>query len=511
MSKGNEIRCAAIFLFVLTCSANIAWGGEYDGRVIISEPPVRAGCPGGSASFEVDVFSPPVSYQWFRDDVALVDEEDHISGANSYRLVIMNITCEDSGYYTCHITNLEGTVISEPCYLSADPMIQTMTPHGGGSFYADTSMLRIGVNVDRSFCLGAYQWFKDGETITNPLQLPVGFDVNAYFTLYDLAVEDSGNYTCEIVSPCHSYMSDPVEVRIYEHLGNAAIVPESLTVEEGQLASLEATVEGGIPPLSFQWYKAEVTKTWTPMETTGATLVFESVTRADAGVYLCEVYDAGSDNMLTNEVLLLVNPAAGEGEQEGENSLAIALEPQDEAIYTGMEAKFSINVSGGVGPLVYDWRDASGVSLGAPNMPALVIPGVTLSLNGAHYTCHVSDGSSEVVSREAVLRVYERPTTGHHTADQNLDWIIDFSELLRIIQFFNMDGLHCDAGSEDGYAPGPGVTDCYVHDIDYNPSNWNIELSELLRISQFFSSRAYHCDTGAEDGFAPGAGSPCEE
>jgi hypothetical protein len=28
-------------------------------------------------------------------------------------------------------------------------------------------------------------------------------------------------------------------------------------------------------------------------------------------------------------------------------------------------------------------------------------------------------------------------------------------ELTRLIQFFNSRGYHCQAGTEDGYAPGP--------------------------------------------------------
>ncbi|MDY0096560.1 MAG: hypothetical protein RBT80_28005 [Candidatus Vecturithrix sp.] len=73
----------------------------------------------------------------------------------------------------------------------------------------------------------------------------------------------------------------------------------------------------------------------------------------------------------------------------------------------------------------------------------------------------------------------------HHCADTNPDYFIDLSELLRVIQFYNSDGLHCQAGSEDGYDPGPGDRTCKAHDSDYNPQDWHIDLSELLRIIQF--------------------------
>jgi len=93
-----------------------------------------------------------------------------------------------------------------------------------------------------------------------------------------------------------------------------------------------------------------------------------------------------------------------------------------------------------------------------------------------------------------------------HSADPNGDGLINLSELLRVIQFFNSSGYHCQAGTEDDYAPGPGDTSCAPHDSDYNPQDWFISLSELLRIIQFFNSGGYHyCPgEGTEDGFCPG-------
>ncbi|HPO17008.1 MAG TPA: hypothetical protein PLI09_26460, partial [Candidatus Hydrogenedentes bacterium] len=92
-----------------------------------------------------------------------------------------------------------------------------------------------------------------------------------------------------------------------------------------------------------------------------------------------------------------------------------------------------------------------------------------------------------------------------HTADQNGDNMINLSELLRVIQFFNSGGLHCQAGTEDGYAPGPGDQSCAPHASDYNAQDWLINLSELLRVIQFFNSGGYHACEGSEDGFCPGS------
>ncbi len=94
---------------------------------------------------------------------------------------------------------------------------------------------------------------------------------------------------------------------------------------------------------------------------------------------------------------------------------------------------------------------------------------------------------------------------GAHTADHDASWDINLSELLRMIQFYNSDGFHCDAATEDGYAPGPGDTTCALHASDYNIQDWAISLSELLRIIQFFNSESYFPNADGEDGFSPGA------
>lgn len=95
-----------------------------------------------------------------------------------------------------------------------------------------------------------------------------------------------------------------------------------------------------------------------------------------------------------------------------------------------------------------------------------------------------------------------------HTADQNADRSIDLPELLRVIQFYNALGYHCDSVGEDGYAPGQdGDHMCTPHDGDYNAQDWKIGLSELLRMIQFYNSGGYYRAADSEDGFAPDPGS----
>lgn len=90
--------------------------------------------------------------------------------------------------------------------------------------------------------------------------------------------------------------------------------------------------------------------------------------------------------------------------------------------------------------------------------------------------------------------------------DTNKNNQISLTELLRMVQLFNADALHCDGAGEDGFAPGGGAQDCTPHSGDYAPQNWVISLSELLRAVQYFNSSGYTwCPAGgSEDGFCPG-------
>ena len=99
--------------------------------------------------------------------------------------------------------------------------------------------------------------------------------------------------------------------------------------------------------------------------------------------------------------------------------------------------------------------------------------------------------------------IIEGEVITEHSADIDGDGKINLSELLRVIQFFNIRGYHCVQGTEDGYAPGlDGDHTCRPHASDYNPQDWQIDLGELLRLIQIFNIGHYYpCPGNSEDNF----------
>lgn len=96
-----------------------------------------------------------------------------------------------------------------------------------------------------------------------------------------------------------------------------------------------------------------------------------------------------------------------------------------------------------------------------------------------------------------------------HSADVNANDHIELSELLRVIQYYNLQGISCSdpkGATEDGFVAMPnGSHACAPHASDYAPQNWKIELNELLRLVQFYNAGGLSvCAEGSgEDSFCP--------
>lgn len=96
-----------------------------------------------------------------------------------------------------------------------------------------------------------------------------------------------------------------------------------------------------------------------------------------------------------------------------------------------------------------------------------------------------------------------------HSGDYDRDWTFSLSELLRIVQFFNVGHFACADETEDGFRPGISIAlnACPPHAGDVD-ADWAFELNELLRIIQFYNSQngayQYAEDAATEDGYLPG-------
>ncbi len=87
----------------------------------------------------------------------------------------------------------------------------------------------------------------------------------------------------------------------------------------------------------------------------------------------------------------------------GSGAAVVSTQPSDITVPVGEEARFEVTATGAQ-PLAYQWlRDGIPIEGGA--QPTLLLPEVTLADSGSLFRCRVSNGQSEIFSREATLHV----------------------------------------------------------------------------------------------------------
>ncbi|MBI1319592.1 MAG: S8 family serine peptidase [Candidatus Hydrogenedens sp.] len=115
----------------------------------------------------------------------------------------------------------------------------------------------------------------------------------------------------------------------------------------------------------------------------------------------------------------------------------------------------------------------------------------------------VSEGAADGEGGGEAPRIY--------SADSDGSFSLNLAELLRPIQFYNAGGYQCAAEGEgeDLYAAGPGdCSGCAGYDSDYAPADCHLSLSELLRVVQIFNLGGYYACESGEGGFCAGTPAP---
>jgi hypothetical protein len=229
---------------------------------------------------------------------------------------------------------------------------------------------------------------------------------------------------------------------------------------------------------------------------------------------------AGLTDLTTYTVAALAQNGAGVVTAPGPDNAARTLDgtPPAPPIVTGETPTENTQptwtwISGGGGDAYFRYQLDSLAGTWIETVATNFAPLSPLS-DGAHtlYVQERDDAGNWSASGSMTIVIGENEGEGgavaeYLNADENEDHRIELSELLRVIQFFNMGGYHCQTGTEDGYAPGLlGSRACAPYNSDYNPQDWQIRLNELLRVIQFFNSHGYHpCpDQNTEDGYCPG-------
>jgi uncharacterized delta-60 repeat protein len=219
--------------------------------VIISQPRSRTNVVGTTATFTVTATgTAPLSYQWYKDNVALTDN-GRISGSTSSNLTIAHVQFQDHGAYIVTVSDVAGSVTSEVANLKVVvPPVARILVSPLSRFPGITNLLVIAPNglsapvtLDASQSTSGsgeplqYQWSVGNTIIGTGVTITQLLAVGQHqFTLVvtDGELQDTASVEVHIVAP-----DDAVQILI------AQVENSNLSAKDKQplLASLRAAAD----------------------------------------------------------------------------------------------------------------------------------------------------------------------------------------------------------------------------------------------------------------------------
>jgi len=435
---GNTTGIALVEIFAVDGgrAANVA-------PAIVSPPTPMTANLGQSAFFGVGtVGKPQPTYQWRKNGTA-------ISGATNASLIISSVQASDAGDYTVVVANGSGSVTSPAAPLTINGVV------AAPSITTQPRSLMINVGQVATFSVVAsgaaplsYQWKKDGAII--------GGATDAIYNIANAASADAGSYIVVVTNGGGSTPSSGASLTLQTvtgHTGTHAVVGNGYTA--GGTVTITNTLSYTGTTTSLGW--SVTTAGWSfvsvggdnmpqvvPSVGTTGTLEFAWTTPPASPVtftYTMNVPAGTTDEqILTASAIVRISGLSPVTITVTPSPLVVAKAPLYHSADTNQDGKLSLLELTRVIEL-YNTR------------------------NGTSRTgCYAVQTGSEDGFTPAPTRTNSTTVTltCYHSADTDKDGKIGLLELTRVIELYNTRSgtsrtgqYHVQAGTEDGYAPGP--------------------------------------------------------
>jgi alpha-tubulin suppressor-like RCC1 family protein len=382
--------------------------------------------------------TPPFTYQWYKNTVA-------IPGATNATLTIDNGQISDGGNYTVTVTNNQGTTASGVAVLTVNPPVAPAIATQPKSQAAGAGQSVTFTVVATGSPAPTYQWSKDGTAITGA--------TGASYTIASVQTSDAGSYTVVATNSAGSAPS------------NAAL----LTVLPAGTSATHAVVGAG--------YMAGGTVTITNTITCVGT-----ATGMGWQVLLPDGWSFASGSDTPGQT----KPAVGTTGLLEWDWTTIPASPVTFTYTLNVPA----NASGSQELAALAIVRLGGDPLQMLAKPDPLIVSQVLLQHSADTNC---DWKLSLLELTRVIALYNTRNGTMRTGCYSVQ-----------------------PGSEDGFAPEPTrassatvvLTRYHSADIDHNGK---LSLVELTRVIELYNTRAgttrtgqYHVQAGTEDGYAPG-------
>jgi len=227
----------------------------------------------------------PLEYQWYKGIDLLVGEE------NSSYLKI-GVTPEDSGTYTCSVTNDFGSVVSAPIVVTVDAIPPTILTQSGDQTIVYLGDLNLYVTASGTPPL-EYQWFLDGSLIDDA--------TSSTYSKLSITGSSCGVYTCTVTNDGGEATTEDINITMVPVVLSHTADLNRLV---GNACILSVTADGSAV-LSYQWYKDDV-----PISgQIDSNLVFSDLQVTDTGEYRCYVSNSvGTTSAATILTVIAMDP-----------------------------------------------------------------------------------------------------------------------------------------------------------------------------------------------------------
>lgn len=261
---------------------------------ITTQPADTVVAPGAPVALTVAANgSAPLAYQWSKDGTALAG-----ATGSSYALTAAQLS--DAGTYRCGVSNLAGSVTSNPAILTVATTVvaPTITDQTGDLAVPQGAAANFSVTISGTPPL-FYQWQKDGIALA-------GATTNAY-AIAAVQSSDAGAYRVEVHNVGGSVTSTAATLTV--HIPPAIVVsPQDTVGVIGHSVSFAMMTTGA--PLSYQWHHngADIAAA------TSASLTLGNLQTSDAGSYSVTVSNlAGTATSSTAQLSLEATAPAPSG------------------------------------------------------------------------------------------------------------------------------------------------------------------------------------------------------
>lgn len=256
--------------------------------IIVTPPNPQTVGVGQVASFSVGVFGDaPLSYQWYKEATALLDETNSVLMVNNARLI-------DAGNYSVEVSNLLGVSRSDRVALQVFQYSAGIVVQPGDQSGPAGSSISVSMVVTGSPPLTILWRSRGGYNILGA--------TNSTLVLNDVSVNQSGTYYAIVGNSSGVTFSSNFTINI---TGQPQInqQPQDASVAAGSNATFNVSSYGE-PPLSYQWNRDGVDLPGG----TNATLSVAAV-GANQGAYSVVVSNAFGRAFSSKASLSVIQPA----------------------------------------------------------------------------------------------------------------------------------------------------------------------------------------------------------